>query len=77
MKPIPHFCVFAPSVVRKQRALDLAFRKHLLPQVVLIFPNSTIPPSDGFVLTHHNVFGNLIKKSKENELVPELFSISF
>jgi hypothetical protein len=78
MISFPIFRVFVPLiVVGKQRALDLAFSKHLLPQVVLIFSNSTIPPSDGLVLTHHNIFGNLIKKPKRgNELATGLFTLS-
>lgn len=40
---------------------DLSHGDHLLPQVIFIFANRAIPPLDCLVLTHHDIFGNLIK----------------
>jgi hypothetical protein len=45
------------------RPLHLAHGYHLLPQVVLVFANATIPPSDCPVLTNQDIFRNLIEQS--------------
>lgn len=37
---------------------------HLLSQVVLVLGNTAVPSGDGFVLTHHDVLGNLVEQSK-------------
>jgi hypothetical protein len=45
------------------RPLHLAHGYHLLPQVVLVLANATIPPSDCPVLTNQDIFRNLIEQS--------------
>ena len=45
------------------RPLHLAHGYHLLPQVVLVLANATIPPSDCLVLTNQDIFRNLIEQS--------------
>jgi len=44
--------------------LNSTHRQHLLPQVVLVFPDAAVPPSNRLVLADHNVFGNLVEKSE-------------
>jgi hypothetical protein len=41
--------------------LYLPHRHHLLSQVILVFPNAAVPPSDCLVLADHDVFGNLVQ----------------
>jgi hypothetical protein len=43
--------------------LDSAGSDHLLPQVVLVLGNGSIPSADGLVLAHHDVLGDLVKQS--------------
>ena len=51
------------SSCRLLRPLHLAHGYHLLPQVVLVLANATIPPSDCLVLTNQDIFRNLIEQS--------------
>lgn len=41
--------------------LNLSHCHHLLPQVVLVLADGSIPSSDGLVLTDHDVLGNLVQ----------------
>jgi len=45
--------------------LHLSCRHHLLSEMVLVLANGAVPPSDGLVLTHHNVFGDLVEQSED------------
>src|SRR3954470_22024322 len=66
-----HTCVSQASLAssynsspcRLLRPLHLAHGYHLLPQVVLVLANTTIPPSDCLVLTNQDIFRNLIEQS--------------
>ena len=42
--------------------LDLSLRDHLLPQIVLIPPDTAVPPPNRLVLTYHDILRNLVKQ---------------
>ena len=48
--------------IRHPGYLDLTHRDHLLAQVVLVFSNRTVPPSDRFVLAYHDILGNFVQQ---------------
>ena len=43
--------------------LYLTHCDHLFAQVVLVFPNRTVPASDGFVFAHEDVFGDFVEEA--------------
>ena len=38
-------------------------RNHLLSEMVLVLRNAALPSRAGLILTHHDVFGDLVKES--------------
>lgn len=57
---IPH-----AFVVIETDCLYLTHCDHLFAQVVLVFADCTVPSSNGFVFTDHNVFGNFVEEAVE------------
>lgn len=47
----------------KESDLDGTTSHHLLPKMVLVLPDGTIPFPDGPVLAHKNILGNFIEQS--------------
>ena len=46
-----------------KKTLDGAGSNHLLLQVLLVRADAAVPAGDGLVLAHHDVLGNLVEES--------------
>lgn len=54
-------CGMETLLKQQETSLDLAHRHHLLPEVVLVLADRTLPSGQGFVFTNLNFFGDLVE----------------
>jgi hypothetical protein len=55
-------------IVEDKNFLDRVAGQHLLAKVRLVLSNAAFPSSHSLVLTDHNVLGNLVEQSVENNV---------